>query len=380
MIEIGLDEIEDLAIGSAFLGTGGGGDPYLGSLLCREAIGKFGPVRLLDVNELADDDAVFGAAAMGAPTVMIEKLFSIEDQDRAVRALERFIGRTATAITSLEIGGCNSMMPVAYAAMRGLPIVDGDGMGRAFPKLQMTSMNINGVQCAPMTLADEHGNVVLFETEDGKKAEELARPVVAAMGAAGCMSCYPMTGAQARAALVPRTLSAAIAIGQAVAGKRHGGHAPVERLLAALREQSLYGEARCAFEGKIVNVERVTRDGWVFGTCAIEALEASGVATVTFQNENLSVHVDGDLRCIVPDLITIVDTESAHAIPTERLAYGQRVSVIVCSAPSQLTSAEALSIVGPKGFGLDEQYVPLAALMDGRRRLNETALEEERHR
>jgi DUF917 family protein len=360
---IGLEEIEDLATGSAFLGTGGGGDPYLGSLLCREATGQFGPVELVQVADLADDDAVYGAAAMGAPTVMIEKLFSIEDQDRAVRSLERFLGRAATAITSLEIGGCNSMMPVAYAAMRGLPIVDGDGMGRAFPQLQMTSMNISGVQCAPMTLADEHGNVVLFETVDGKKAEELARPVVAAMGAAGCMSCYPMTGAQARGAIVPKTLSAAIAIGQAVAGKRHAGKAPVQRLMAALRELPLYGDAACVLEGKIVSVCRDTRDGWVFGNCVVEALEGGAVATVDFQNENLSVQVDGRLRCIVPDLITIVDSESAHAIPTERLAYGQRVSVIVCAAPSQLTTTAALSIVGPAGFGLEQAYLPLAALL-----------------
>ena len=361
--EIGLEQIEDLATGSAFLGTGGGGDPYLGSLLCREAIGRFGPVRLVSVGDLADDDAIFGAAAMGAPTVMIEKLFSIEDQDRAVRALERFLGRPATAITSLEIGGCNSMMPVAYAAMRGLPIVDGDGMGRAFPQLQMTSMNISGVQCAPMTLADEHGDVVLFETASGKRAEELARPVVAAMGAAGCMSCYPMTGAEAREAIVPQTLSAAIAIGQAVAGKRHAGQAPVQRLITALSELPLYGHARCVLEGKIASVARDTRDGWVFGTCVIEALEGAGVAVVDFQNENLRVRVDGHLRCIVPDLITIVDSESAHAIPTERLAYGQRVSVIVCAAPSQLTTTAALPIVGPAGFGLEETYLPLAALL-----------------
>lgn len=361
--EIGLDAIEHLAVGSAFLGTGGGGDPYLGSLLCREAIDRYGPVPLVSVASLTPDDAVFVAAAMGAPTVMIEKLFSIADQDRAVRALERFLSRTATAIISAEIGGCNSMMPVAYAAMRGLPIVDGDGMGRAFPQLQMTSFNINGVGCAPMTLADEHGNVVLFETDDGKKAEDLARPVVAAMGAAGCMSCYPMTGAEARMATVPHTLSAAIAIGQAVTGRTHAGRAPVDRLLQALCEQRLYGDARRAFEGKITSVERVTRDGWVFGTCTVKALEGPETATVSFQNENVSVAVDGALRCIVPDLITIVDSETAHAIPTERLAYGQRVSVIACAAPPQLTSPAALAIVGPRGFGLEEAYTPLAQLM-----------------
>src|SRR3546814_1321879 len=88
---ITLDNIEHLAIGSSFLGTGGGGDPYLGSLLCREAIAKFGPVRVMSVDELSDVDNILIAPAMGATPVMIEKLFSIEDQHRAVETLE--IGR-----------------------------------------------------------------------------------------------------------------------------------------------------------------------------------------------------------------------------------------------------------------------------------------------
>src|SRR3546814_19196415 len=90
---------------------------------------------------------------MVAPTVWIEQRFSIEDQHRAVETLERFLARQASAIISAEIGGCNSMMPVAYAAMRGIPIVAGDGIGRAFPALQMTSFHIVGVARAPLPIA-----------------------------------------------------------------------------------------------------------------------------------------------------------------------------------------------------------------------------------
>lgn len=360
--EITLDNIDHLAMGSAFLGTGGGGDPYLGSLLCREAIERYGPVPLVGLDELRDDDNVFIAAAMGAPTVMIEKLFSVEDQHRAVTALEARMGRTATAIISAEIGGCNSMMPVAYAAMRGLPIVDGDGMGRAFPALNMTSFNVAGIACAPMTLADEHGNTVLFETASGLKAEELARPLVTAMGASVCMSCYPMTGAEARRGAVPETLSAALAIGAAIAG---GGDArpPVERLLGALRAHPYYGHAYHILDGKIVALERDTSRGWVFGRCEIAALSGDSRAVLAFQNENLTLHVDGRLRCIVPDLVTIVDHETAQAIPTERLAYGQRVSVIGCSAAPHLRTPAALAVLGPPAFGIDAPFVPIETLM-----------------
>ncbi len=32
------ENIEDIALGAAVLGTGGGGDPYVGKLMAREAI------------------------------------------------------------------------------------------------------------------------------------------------------------------------------------------------------------------------------------------------------------------------------------------------------------------------------------------------------
>ena len=35
---IGLDDLDDIATGGAILGTGGGGDPYIGKLMAQEAI------------------------------------------------------------------------------------------------------------------------------------------------------------------------------------------------------------------------------------------------------------------------------------------------------------------------------------------------------
>lgn len=358
---ITLDEVDDLATGSAFLGTGGGGDPYLGSLLCKEAIAAHGPVRLISLDELDDADNVFIAAAIGAPTVMIEKLFSVEDAHRAVTALETRLGRTATAIISAEIGGLNSVMPVAYAAMRGLPLVDADGMGRAFPSLNMTTFNVYGVSCTPMSMADEHGNVAFFETRDAKTAEDFARPLVAAMGACASMSCYPMTGAEAKRGALPDTMSAAIAIGAAIR-KGDRNIPPVDRLVAALRALPYYGRAYRIFDGKIVDLSRDTTRGWVFGRCSIQSLEGSSCAEIGFQNENIAVRVDGELKCVVPDLVCIVDRETAQPIPTESLRYGQRVTVIGCSASPRLRTAEALACMGPTAFGETVEFTEIEKL------------------
>eukprot|EP01035_Chromulina_nebulosa_P048670 gene48670-66069_t len=66
--------MEDIATGGAILGTGGGGDPYVGKLMAQQAIKKYGPVKLVDIDQLADDALVVPVCMMGAPTVMTEKL------------------------------------------------------------------------------------------------------------------------------------------------------------------------------------------------------------------------------------------------------------------------------------------------------------------
>ena len=42
---IGVADLDDIAVGGAILGTGGGGDPYVGKLMAQQAIRKYGPVR-----------------------------------------------------------------------------------------------------------------------------------------------------------------------------------------------------------------------------------------------------------------------------------------------------------------------------------------------
>ena len=73
MRKIGIHEIEDIALGAALLGAGGGGDPYVGKLVAIGAIQECGPVTLLDPEEVPDDALVVPIAMMGAPTVLVEK-------------------------------------------------------------------------------------------------------------------------------------------------------------------------------------------------------------------------------------------------------------------------------------------------------------------
>src|SRR5207237_5008460 len=134
-----------------------------------------------------------------------------------LRVLERHLGRQVEYLISGEIGGVNSTRPMVVAAMTGLPVIDGDGMGRAFPELQMDTFSIYGVPIAPAALADPRHNTVLFpDVTDPHTLERYARAVTIQMGGSTGYAFPAMSGADAKRTAVPNTISFARDIGAAV--------------------------------------------------------------------------------------------------------------------------------------------------------------------
>lgn len=194
MRKIGIPEIEDIALGAALLGAGGGGDPYVGKLVAIGAVQECGPVTLLDPSEVPDDALVVPIAMMGAPTVLCEKAIGGSEYQTLYDIVSTFYGKPIYAFMPIEAGGVNSMLPIAAAARLGLPLVDCDGMGRAFPELQMVTFTIGGASATPMALVDEKGNSVIFRTVTNKWTEELARSVTMSCGGSVSVSLYAMEG------------------------------------------------------------------------------------------------------------------------------------------------------------------------------------------
>ena len=117
------EDLPYIAIGAGILGTGGGGNPYVGQLRARQAMRQWGPVTVLAPEELPDDSRVICVGGIGAPTVGIEKVRDLQSY-HALRAIEDFVDEKATALISNEIGGSNSVEPLIAAAKAGLPVVD----------------------------------------------------------------------------------------------------------------------------------------------------------------------------------------------------------------------------------------------------------------
>ena len=60
------ENLEDIALGAAVLGNGGGGDSYIGKLMSIAAISKHGPVQLVSPAEISDDCLVAISAMMAS--------------------------------------------------------------------------------------------------------------------------------------------------------------------------------------------------------------------------------------------------------------------------------------------------------------------------
>jgi DUF917 family protein len=347
LTEINVDDLVDLARGAAVLGTGGGGDPYVGRLLAEQALREHGPVELVAPADLPADACVVPVAMMGAPTVMVEKTPSTELVGQAVTVLAEHLGITPTHVSCIEAGGVNSTFPLVAAAQLGLPLVDGDGMGRAFPELQMVLATLDGISCTPMSIADEKGNTGVLNTVDNKWAESLARSMTVTMGCSAIISNYVMTGAEASKALVHGTLSLCVSIGRAVAAARAAHADPVAAVVDALGGRLLH-------TGKVVDVARRTTTGFARGEATISG---DGDLVLHFQNEHLMAMRDGRPVVTTPDLIILLDSDTGEPVTTEALRFGHRVCVLAAPADERWHSPEAIELVGPRYFGYDTDPV-----------------------
>ena len=355
-------DVADLCAGSVFLATGGGGDPYVSRLLVEQALKKHGPVDLVPLGEVPDDAHVVAIGEVGAPTVSLEQLPIGVESLQVVDRFEEWTGRKITHLVSFEVGGANSVIPLIASAAKGIPLIDGDGMGRALPEAQMMTFAIEGVSPGPAVAVDYTGGAVYFDTRDTLLYERQVRNVAMAMGGMIFTAEHPMTGVQARRAIVPGTISFALELGR-VLSANYGNARQVETPLAELFARSDYGMLKHLYTGKIVDISRKVVGGFDVGEATLEAVGTDlPPMTLAIKNEFLVAKVGERVVASVPDLITMVDHETSSPINSERVHYGQRVTVFGIGCPAHYRTARALEVVAPRAFGFDFEFVPIEDL------------------
>ena len=356
-------DIPDIALGGAFLATGGGGDTLIGEITAEAALRAHGPVTLAALDKVRDDALIVPIGAVGSPTIMLEKPSNGHEAGWALDALESFLGRKADALIAFEAGGMNALIPFCLAAERGLPVLDADGMGRAFPEIQMESFSIYGVSSTPLALASELGDrMILDHVRSPELAERLIRHFCMDAGGGQCISAeHVMDGATARRVAVPGTISLCLEIGRLL--RENANQLPIFlSRLTTLLEPTHYGEVRKIFEGKVTDIARRMEGGYDYGDLRLAPFDNAAAMEIRIKNEYLLALRGREPVAMTPDLICVLDMETGRPITAETLRYGQRVTVIAIGAPALMRTPRALEVVAPRNFGFDYDYTPLEAL------------------
>ncbi len=338
-------------IGAAVLGTGGGGSPKIGYLMAKEAIEKHGPVELIKVSDLNDGEIAAAISMMGAPSVSSEKIPNGNEFFHVIQTMEAYKKVKLDAIYPIEAGGLNSMIPIVAAATLGLPLIDVDCMGRAFPEVQMITQSIFEIANTPIAMCHEKLDVILVNAKEPKDMENYCRAITMSFGGSAlmCESCVDKDTLSIFG--IQDIITKSYDIGKIIKESED----PIEELISNNNAYHL-------FDGKIKDVYRRYDGGFNKGHILIDSFDNKENYEIYLQNENLVAFKNKTPICMVPDLICILDYQSKMPITTENIKFGQRISVIAFPCDEKWRTVKGLDLVGPKVFGYDFEYQPLEEL------------------
>jgi DUF917 family protein len=275
----------------------------------------------------------------------------------AFRVMEQTIGHKIEYIVAFEMGGLNTPVMLSLGARTGIPVINGDGLGRAAPETQMISFIGHGISLTPMPLVDALGNIVVVRHGvENTFADQLGRWVVTRGGGMGANSHYSMTGAQLKRSVIPHTLTKALALGEVVLNARKVGADPVQAVAKDLKGWHIH-------TGTISGLEESEWEGFYF-----TKLKLDRNIEVIIKNEAMALFVDGKPYTIFPDLICLLDPTTGKGMMSAQLKISQPLSIVVTACHPRLREAlksEAGQYAfSPKRFGQpDLVYHPLEKLL-----------------
>jgi hypothetical protein len=366
-------EMEPLLEGLAVFGTGGGGSPAFGRAIMENDLRRGREYILIDPEDVPDDALVVSGGIMGS--VKAVDTVSISDiirgwEDRfelliALRTMERLLGKKVDYIVPFELGGLNTPVMLSLGARAGIPVINGDGLGRAAPETQMTSFLGHGISITPMPLVDSKGNIIIVkETKDPLFPDEIGRWVVtnAGAGGMGANNHYPMDGRALKSSVIPKTITKALRIGRAILQARNEGKSPIKVIEDLINGYSF-------LKGTIKEIEEDDRGGFLRQLVLVEGIEPDRrQVKLTIKNEVMLCQAEGREVCIFPDLILIVDPDTGRGIMSSELKVGQAISIILVPCHPRLREAlehpQGRSAFSPARFGYENlEYSPLEILV-----------------
>lgn len=361
MKKLNRQDLHDILLGAAIVGTGGGGSLTQGIKLVDDAFDEGYEFNLAEIDDIPDDALIgspYTCGSIGSLSKEQEKkknsLPTIKEAQEvaAIKVLENYLGKEFYGVIATELGGGNTAAALNVAARMGKPIIDADPAGRSVPCLQHSTLFLNDVPIVPMGLANKFGDsMVISSIANDDRAEILARTTaVASFNSVGVVD-HPALWKVLKNALIKNTITYCLNIGKTA------------RLANAEGRNFAYDVAEkfngfVVFEGEITEEDWEDRDGFTFGDLYIkgEGKYEGEDLRIWFQNEYIMSWKNGEVFATVPDSINIYIKDDKLPLLNPNAKVGMKVTVFVLKAFDEWRTEKAIDILGPRFFGYDMDY------------------------
>ncbi len=362
------DNIGAFLEGLSILGTGGGGSSKLGRVILENDLEKGRAAKIIKPEDVPDDATVATGGIMGSVKILDkmnpqdvvagwERRFELSD---AFKLQAKTIGKKIDYIVAAEIGALNTPVMLSLGARTGIPVIDGDGLGRAAPETQMSSFIGYGISLTPMPLVDAVGNAVVVSYEvDNTFADMLARWVITRAGGMGANCDYPMSGKKLKETVIPHTISGAMSLGEEVIRARIKKTDPVAVIAKYIGGHHIH-------TGVIQKMEENEWEGFYFINARL-----SGGAELVIKNENMVLFINEKPVTVFPDLILGLDPKTGRGLMSADLNVGDEMALVVAPCHPRLRGAlkskEGQNAFSPLRFGQPNLvYKPIEELLKGK--------------
>ncbi len=365
---------EALVIGLALLSTGGGGLPERGRIYLTALLEEFGKIQWVPLQSLDREQhtcTVFGVGSV-APHEPLSEAEAVargfrgerypRPGVRAVRELTRNTGWDICGIVPFELGGFNTTVAIDAAVRLGIPLIDGDYIGRALPEISQSLPAALGYDAHPLAVCDNWGTSLMLTDCPSVAVTETVGKMISIVTktplftATCAIAGFALTAGQAASALVPGSLSRALDIGRRILHARQGSGDPVQAAAVACG-------GTVVFQGEVTSVDWEDAQGYMTGTAAVTGYGCftGAVARLWFRNENHILWIDDGPAATSPDLIAVVSSESAEPLVNTSLKAGQPVALLAMPCDPRYRAEELLNLTEPRHYGYDVPYTSVTS-------------------
>lgn len=364
------EDCEDFLNGARWLGVGGGGTYDRALSLLTETLESGLTLEWVAIDSVPDDawTATFSMHGSLAPKTQetldeIERLGLVDQFGdycivEALNELAEHVGQKFSCLVPSEMGPESVAEPLAIGAHMGIPVMDGDYIGRGVPEETQSTYCLYGKQSNFFASVDAWGNrVIVKHAAHPQMLERIAKMLAIAAYGETAVAATPLLAKEAKKIVVPGTLTKCLSIGRALRRARASGDDPVDAGVEAAGGWRI-------FDGTVSQVESSDQNGYWIGSVKIDGTgEHSGsTLDVWFKNENLVSWLNGSPWICNPDLLMLIETDGRGIYNTD-FRVGQNIVAVGMKGVEGFRTEKGLRLAGPRHFGFDIDYVPIEELI-----------------